>query len=81
MNIERQNQTVWLSATTHNKLLVEEQPGHFYIPLASVQLPVLVELGLAISDALARHTANPAAAPAAPSPAPSPEAHPNNPNN
>ncbi len=52
MQIKAVTQTVYYSANGQTQLLVEEQPGQFYVPLGHVTLPTLVELGLAIAQAL-----------------------------
>ncbi len=59
MLIKRQEQTVWLAANGATELLIEKSPGHFYVPLGHLETPGLVELGLAIADALARSTTHP----------------------
>lgn len=49
--MKRETKTVW-SAENGAELLVQKDPGKFYIPLSTVEAKTLRELGEAITDAL-----------------------------
>ncbi len=54
MTITRQSRTVWLDEEHGTELLVGKGVGSYYIPLSTIDLKTLCELGLAIEDALLR---------------------------
>ncbi len=54
MTISRKSQTVWLSNESNAQLLVQQAAGQYYVPLSHIDLNTLMDLALAVEDALLR---------------------------